>query len=85
MISRRTPTMDARDSVRFIFEMLDHVIIIDEFTSLIQMLARYRPFGNVEDVVKYIRSQTQLRRKRGGESIIISSSALGFIKRAVSS
>lgn len=82
VISRRTPTMDARDSVRFIFEMLDHVIIIDEFTSLIQMLARYRPFGNVEDVVKYIRSQTQLRRKRGGESIIISSSALGFIKRA---
>ena len=75
------PAVDARYAIKALLEMDDHVIIIDEFTALIQTLARYRPFTKVDDVIRYIRSQIQARKKRGGESIILSSSALGFVRR----
>ena len=80
LISER-PIMDSRYAIKTLFERDDYVIIIDEFSSLIQTLARYPPFRRQDDVIKYIRSQIQARRKRGGESIILSSSALGFVKR----
>jgi len=75
------PTIDARYAVEILLERDDNVIIIDEFTSLIQMLSRCRPFEKVDDVARYFRSQIQARVKRSGESVILSSSALGFIKR----
>ena len=75
------PTIDARYAIKTLLEMDDYVIIIDEFTSLVQTLARYRPFSKVYDVTRYIRSQIQSRKKREGESIIFSSSALGFVRR----
>ncbi len=76
------PVADSRYAIRALFEMDDHIIMIDEFSSLLQTLARYRPFGKVEEVARYVRSQIQARRGRGGESVILSSPAVGFVRRS---
>lgn len=74
---------NAKDALTLLFEKNESVIIIDEFTSLLQTFSRYMPFRNTEDVARHVRALLQSRRKNEGESVIISSSAIGLVKRLV--
>ena len=73
--------LDARNAIDILLEKDEKIIIIDEFTALLKTLSKYDPFSNIDEVIKYLRSRIQSRRKRGGNSILLSSSAPGFVKR----
>ncbi|MGQ4914714.1 MAG: AAA family ATPase [Candidatus Asgardarchaeia archaeon] len=73
----------AKDALTLLFAKNDSVIIVDEFTTLLQVFSRYDPFRNIEDVSRYIRTLLQNRQKSEGESVVISSSAVGLVRKLV--
>ena len=57
------------------------VIIIDEFTAFLRVFVGKRAFPSIKRTAMFLRTLIEKRRKRGGESIILCSSAIGLVRR----
>lgn len=80
--------LDGREPANLILEKffrLDNmVLILDEFTYMMEAFSGRKPYSRIEDVARHFRSLLEERSDRGGCSLILCSSALGFVSRLLS-
>ena len=72
---------DPRILLSELFSRDTTVIIIDEFIAFLRVFVGKSVFSSLERVAMFLRTLIEKRRKRGGESVILCSSAVGAVRR----
>ena len=77
----KSEATDPRIILSELFSKDSTVIIIDEFAAFMRIFVGKRVFPSLRRVAMFIRTLIEKRRRRGGESIILCSSAIGLVRR----